>query len=676
MTSVNSDPRRRLSALILFAITTVFLIVVQSHHFHDRPYRQDEAWVVQFALENIERVGLISHTSQMFRQLTPENFIQDIWVNFFGHHENIVRFGSTLLTVFALAMFARLAGDLFDLRSAWLALVLLGTYPIVVYYTHEARPYAVLVCGTIGFQWALLRFIRQPKAMRACLALILAAVPTFVHPFMVAVLVAQAICVLVFVKWDRELYRRGLWLYALIAVVSLYRVYLNFADRGGVIRYNVFSTWDGVLTLYEHFRANPESLGLLLVAGGLLLFLVNLAGDLLGNSAGTPWSAAESHERPTALERRMRFPNHWLAGWLILSAVIMFGLPFIVNTFVPSMTPRNLLILAPTLVLIAVMALRQMPLHLQLLALLFFCVPFVSQFRSFTGNAGYWEMASYIEERFDPVEDRVLIAAGQSWESIPINYFLRERTGLSLSQEDIFSISWNNPAEDPFAPPGYLTDNWAAGLNPGDWERLQAFLGGSDGVWVIKGKPGQGAKNMLDRLASEFSLYTAVDFPGETYYLPLEVLAYRRPPAASAEPLWRFGDAFNVLSWRLNDDHTLQPCATISVDTWWSLAQESTGLYSSTLVLVGEDGLGVSNADDAPGGAYLTSIWQQDQLYFDERELLIPCDLAEGDYPLILGMYQQPAEAGDPVENLPVYTAQGEATGRRHQYLTTLRVRR
>ena len=89
----------------------------------------------------------------------------------------------------------------------------------------------------------------------------------------------------------------------------------------------------------------------------------------------------------------MRFPRHWRAGWLILSAAVMFGLPFIVNAFVPSMTPRNLLILAPTLVLIAVMALRQMPVHLQLLALLFFCVPFVTQFRAFVGNAGYLEMA-------------------------------------------------------------------------------------------------------------------------------------------------------------------------------------------------------------------------------------------------------------------------------------------
>ena len=676
MTSQSLDPRSRLASLVLFAITILFLTVVQSRNFHDRPYRQDEAWTVHYALGNIERVGLIPHISQMFRQVAPENFIQDMWVNFFGHHENIVRFGSKLLTVIALAMFIRLAGDLFDLRSAWLALVLLGTYAIYVYYTHEARPYALVACGVIGFQWALLRFIRKPNATRASLALLLAVVPTYAHPFMVALLAAQAICVLVFVRQDRDLYRRGLGLYAVIAIACGFRVYIHFADRGGVIRYNVQSTWKGVETLYDYFRANPESLGLFLLAGGILVFIVNLARALLGHSAGRPRPAAENQRPPTTLERRMRYPRHWRAGWLILSAVVMFGLPFTVNAFVPSMTPRNLLILAPTLILIAVMALRQMPRYLQLLALLFFCIPFVTQFRSFGGNAGYWEMASYLEERLDSAEDRVLIAAGQAWEIIPVNYYLQERTDLRLSYEDIFSVSWNNPADDAFAPPGFLAEHWASGMNPGDWERLREFLGDRERVWAIKGNPNQGVLNMLAQLEREYTVYSAVDFPGETYYRPLEVVEYRRYPESLGAPLWRFGDAFNVLNWRLNGDHTVPPCATISVATWWSLAQESTGLYSSTLVLVGEDGQGVSNADHVPGGVYLTSIWQPGQRYFDERELLIPCDLAEGDYPLVLGMYQLPAEAGDPVENLPVYTAQGEPTGRRHEYLTTLRVRR
>ena len=380
--------------------------------------------------------------------------------------------------------------------------------------------------------------------------------------------------------------------------------------------------------------------------------------------------------RPTALDKRMRCPVLWCEGWLILSAVAILLIPLLVNIFVPSLTPRNLVILVPSLVLIAVVSLRHMPLFLQLLIVLFFCLPFITQFRSLVRNAGYWDLARYVEERFEAGDDRLVIVAEGLWEIFAINYFLQERTDLGLSEHDIFSVSGQVPVDDPLAPPSFLAEHSATGLDEGDAERLRAFLEESERVWVIKGNPFPGGQNMLSELSGEYSLYTVVDFPGDTYYRPLEVLEYRRQPAAIFETLWRFGDVFNLLSWRLNDDHIVRPCSTISVDSWWSLAQKTTELHSSTLVLVGADGQGLANADDVPGGAYLTSVWEPGQRYFDERELLIPCDLAEGDYALVLGMYPLPAAAGDPVENLPVYTAAGEPTGRRYEYLTTLTVRR
>ena len=676
MASVNLNPRSRLSALIVTALSVLFLIAIQAHHFHDRPYRQDEAWTVDYALDNIERVGLIPHIGQMFRQFTPENFIQDIWVYCFGHHERIVRFGSTLITVLTLAMFVRLANDMFSQRAAWLALMLLGTYSLFVYYSGEARPYPVLAFGAVGFQWALLRFISWPNAKRWTLAYFMAAVTAFAHPFIVVVLIAQLACVLVFVKRERLRYRRGIILYLAIAVSIGYRVYVNYVDRDGYIRYNVETSWEGLQTLYDWLRADPASLALLLLAGAAVVFLGRLVSKVLGRDDDPFFTVDSALQRPAALDKRMRFPGLWREGWLWLSALVTLFIPLLVNVYVTSLTPRNLLILAPTLALLAVVSLRHMPRYLQLLAVLFFCVPFVSQFRSLGGNAGYWELTAYLEARMEPGSDRVVIAAAQPWEIIPINYFLQERSNPALSASDIFSVSWRSPAVEPFAPPSFLEEHSATGLEADDWARLRAFLGESERVWVIKGEPNQGLRNLLAALEEEYSVYTVVDFPGETYYHALEVLEFRRQPALGEAPLWRFGDVFNLLHWRLNDDHRVQPCATISVDTWWSLSQPTTGLFSSTLVLVAQDGQGIANADDVPGGAYLTSIWQPGQRYFDERSLPIPCDLAEGDYALVLGMYPLPGEDGDPVVNLPVYTAAGEPTGRSYEYLTTLSVRR
>ena len=119
----------------------------------------------------------------------------------------------------------------------------------------------------------------------------------------------------------------------------------------------------------------------------------------------------------------------------------------------------------------------------------------------------------------------------------------------------------------------------------------------------------------------------------------------------------------------------MQPCDQISVDTWWSAETAIDQLYSTTLALAGPDGNGIANADDMPGGVFLTSMWQPGELYFDERALTIPCDIADGDYSLLLGMYQIP-RADEPLTPLEVHTSAGAETGRNYEYLTTLQVRR
>ena len=656
----------RLLTLLLATLTILFLIIVQSFHFHERPYRQDEAWVVHFALTSIQQVGIIPHVLGLLKTVYPENFLQDIWVYLFGHHEHIVRYFATLSTAMTLTMLYRLAAALFDRHTGWLALVLLGTLGIFSYYTHEARPYALLALGAISFPFLLLRFIEFPNWKRGGIAVLAATIILYVHPFMLFAVAAHLLAVIVFVRWDRELNLRGAALSAIMALIFSHRLFINYADRNGVITYNVETSLDGLQDLYEYYRSNPESLGLLLLLGGILTVLVKLASArrnrALVDAAAVTW-----------LDSRMRWPALWREGWLVLSAAAMLFFPLLVNAFTPSLTPRNLLILAPSLALIAVIALRKIPRYLQLLVLLFFCQPFVSDFRYLGGNAGYWDLATYVDQRYQHGRDRVVIVANQLWETVPINYFLRERTDLNLAEGDIFTLSAQTLVNDPFVEPMFDARLTATGFGADDWSLLRDYLGDSQRLWLVTGKPFQGGQRMLDALETEFTLYSAENFPGETYYYPLEVLEYRRQPADAA-PLWRFGENINLHSWRLNQDHTVQPCAQVSVDTWWSTEVALDRQYSSTLAIAGPDGNGIANADNVPGGVYLTTIWQPGQLYFDERVLTIPCDIAQGDYPLLLGLYQTPRE-DEPLQMLPIHTSDGQPTERRYEYLTTLLVR-
>ena len=291
------------------------------------------------------------------------------------------------------------------------------------------------------------------------------------------------------------------------------------------------------------------------------------------------------------------------------------------------------------------------------------------------GNAGYWELASFVERNYDRDRDRLVVMTSQAWEWIAINYFLQERTELGLSSDDTFYVSWESRDKDSFAPDSINETLFVTGLAKGDWRRMQPFLGEREKLWVIVGNPYIGGENMLEAIESEYTLYQAVNFPGESYYRALEVLEYRRHPA-DLQPDWRYGENFNLLNWRLNDSVQVQPCQTISVDSWWSINQAIEDLIISTLVLADENGQGVVQANDVPGGIYPTSIWQPDRPYFDHRSLTISCDIPAGQYPLLLGMYPVTSGENVAVENLPVLTAQGEATGKRLEYLTTLTVNR
>ncbi|MCY4071058.1 MAG: glycosyltransferase family 39 protein [Chloroflexi bacterium] len=658
MAITTRSPIPQLLTLLLPAATILFVIVVQAHHFRDRPYRQDEAWVVHYALENIERVGLLNHVLQIFYLVPPENAFQDIWVHLFGHIENIVRYLSTLVTAITLALYYRLTADLFERRSAWIALVVLGTYSVFAYYSHEARPYAALALGAVGFQWALLRFVRRPSRGNAVLVLALGAAPFYIHPFIIYVIAAQLACVLVFVRWNRDLFRRGALLLVALALLVGLRAWVNFSDRSGLIEYNIESSWQGVAEVLDHYRFTPEALGNFLLAVGTIGALGKLA-----------------IARTNANDPTMRFAWAWREGWLLLSLVVMLVLPFAVNARIPSLTPRNLLIAAPYLALIVTIALRPMPPQAQLIALVFFCIPFATQFRSHNGNAGYWELAEYIERHYDRDRDRLLIITEQAWEWIAINYFLKERTDIAFADDDIFYVSWEGGDKDRFIPDAIDEQVFVTGLDKGDWRRLRPWLRDFQTLWIIRTRDFIGGRNMIDAIEGEYTLYGAVDFPGETYYTAIEVLEYRRHPA-EAQTRWRYGEDFNLLDWRLNADHQVSACQTISVDSWWSINRETDQLYSSTLVIADRHGQGVANSDSVPGGVYLTSIWQPGRPYFDERQLTVPCDLPAGEYPLSLGMYELPPDDNTAVQNLEIYTADGQPTGRYLEYLTTITVSR
>lgn len=128
----------------------------------------------------------------------------------------------------------------------------------------------------------------------------------------------------------------------------------------------------------------------------------------------------------------------------------------------------------------------------------------------------------------------------------------------------------------------------------------------------------------------------------------------------------RYGELFTLTHWRISQSLTVPPCATVSLETFWTGDAPTTTDYSVTFTLADANGLGVSRAD----GATLMPMryWQPQRAYYDMRALSVPCDLPAGAYNLLLGVYES-----ESTQALAATTADGGALGG-IVYLTTLTV--
>jgi hypothetical protein len=148
----------------------------------------------------------------------------------------------------------------------------------------------------------------------------------------------------------------------------------------------------------------------------------------------------------------------------------------------------------------------------------------------------------------------------------------------------------------------------------------------------------------------------------------LKVTRYLRIPSNS-EPLFRFGDQFVLHTWSLLNSVQVNRCQSITVQTWWFVEKPTPNEYSVTLVLADQNGQGVVRTDGPPTPQAIAN-WRPGHDYPDERELQIPCDIRDGQYPLLIGIYRVNNEG---IHVLPATTTAGAPVGNL-VYLTTLSV--
>ncbi len=621
-----NTPIRTTLCYIVFALLALAIVMLHTHHFQGRAYRQDEAWSVQHALENVAELGLIGHVSRIVTEYAAEWFSVDIWVALFGHSENITRFYSTLMTLLGLAFLYRLATDLFNARVGFFGVIVLGTLNFFMHYSHETRPYALLMMTTVGFQFCYLRFLQTTRWQVGALAVFLAVFMLYQHSFMVYVVASHGFVLLFFVRWDVRRYIGSAIIFGASALLYLPRYFIIFNDPrySGGIEYALSSDAESGNILIEQMMLRPEVLGLLLLLSAVLV--------PLAISLRHQWNG-------------MRFSSViWKPAYLVIVPTLILLVAFYLNTLVPSMTPRNVSVILPSLAILVALGIVKFPWQIQGVVLGMIVFVAVTQYEPVVANGSYLEMNDELSHWYTPEDTRILISAGSLWEHVPISYYLQYRMPFTLDNEDLFHITVGRTKHfetipDPpvnIALARETNDDRDAPRLESNLQALEIYVGDSPKLFWIEATTWDLLEPYSVWLLERYVPYRTVTVGDESHYHPITITEYRRIPD-KIETVFQFGD-FTIENWQLLNDNQVQPCQTITLESWWQSQTIPDQNYNITVALANADGNGVTQSDGAPSDI-LTGLWQAEQLYVDERQLTIPCDLAPGDYNLVLGMY-------------------------------------
>ncbi len=212
-----------------------------------------------------------------------------------------LRLPSAVAAVAAVALTAALAARWFGPRVGLAAGVLLAVQPMLVFYAHDARPYALVTAGVVGATLLFVRALERPSAARLAAYGLVAAGCVELHLFGALALLAHAVVA------ARRGHPRWRWalVYALLAAAAVPLLLVSSAQTGEL-------AWIPPLT--------PAAVTSVLIhlSGGL---------PLLFTTTATVLTAALHRTRTAALHPTAAggagAPWGLLVGWVVLPVGVL-----------------------------------------------------------------------------------------------------------------------------------------------------------------------------------------------------------------------------------------------------------------------------------------------------------------------------------------------------------------
>lgn len=609
--------------LILVLLVAAWLRMVGAGAF---PVSTDEGWTTWAIHEAtfgaiVDVVAADRHPPLYFLAL-------GYWSQIAGDSRIALRLPNILIGVLTVALVFRIGGDTFG-RTAragredvgWYGMLLYGLLPAAVYYTQEIRHFGWFVAAVCVSSLLFLRILRRPRVWLLVVYAISVAATMYLLYFGVWIMVVHLFVGLVLWRGDASINWR-----------------VSPRDKGRLI-----AAWLGAFALYipwlvvivqqqwgllgSGITAQPWSYGSNL--GDVLRLLDLLMGGGLALTAGLYvvglWGSLVSDRTDVTLGLRLANPA-WLAElFIVLWGLGLFVLMAIANNFTGVLSARTTIFLSPALMLVVGAGIVRLRIGVRWSLLAGFIGVSLVLPPLIQPRLDYHTAADALAERYR-AGDLVVLETG--WDDNAFRYEI----GLALGDdaEIVRTLPWVNNRDLPIPVIAEIGEQIAA-------ERR---------VWVVQWHQSPQVMPYLDAGNDDFQRVETIEtYVGAQYAGrfaasgaadTVEIALFARPDDGF-DPV-TFGDTFRARDVVFAE--AVMAGDGLDVDVWWSAAKSPELDYSLGVYLLDEAGALVAEANGALLADDPTSGWSpDDRVRYGSYRVMIPAELAAGDYELAMAVY-------------------------------------
>lgn len=306
-------------------------------------YWNDEADSVSIAEKDI-----VSLVAEMSERVNPPlyHIVLHFWVGVFGDTEMASRAFSVFVGVLSVALSFRIATTMFSPAIGLMTAYLVAISRFHISYSQEARAYALTMMLTLASMYLFLKYLETPKHSILVALVLSNMLLGYTHYFGLFLILIQTLHVLVHYRSCRKILAQWtLWHgFLLLLLAPMVPMVLYQIGWSGGLPHAAASSWDGFVKILNDLMGPHPIITPILCALGIGAFL-----EWLLRLNVRP-ATRQTTGRLNHLPLNIHLKNEGFALLLTWIAVPLL-LSFAVNTVLPVVTGRNLIIILPALFL-------------------------------------------------------------------------------------------------------------------------------------------------------------------------------------------------------------------------------------------------------------------------------------------------------------------------------------